>query len=400
LVAEAVTLAHVARPVVLARGLDPARFEVVLASEPRYEALWRDLGLAVRPIRSIAPDRFLAALAEGSPLYDLETLRGYVREDLQVLREVAPDVVVGDFRLSLSVSARVAGIPYLAITNAYWSPYARVPIPMPELPMTRRLGVPLARVLFGLARPIAFALHCVPMDRLRREHGLPRLGPDLRRVYTDADHTLYADVPELVPTDPLPDHHHFLGPIAWSPAVAGPPWWDDLPSDRPIVYLTLGSSGRADLLGVALEAMAELPVTVVAATAGRAAPARVPANAHLADYLPGAEAAARSRLVVCNGGSPTTHQALAAGVPVLGLAANMDQHLNMAGVCRSGAGELIRSEHARAEVIREAVARMLDAPAYASRAAELTRAFARYPAEQRFRSILESVAGTAKDAGV
>src|SRR5438552_3735831 len=107
-VAEAVTLAHVARPVVLARSLDSARYDVVLASAPRYQSLLADLPVAVRPIRSIPVQQFLDALAKGSPLYDAETLRWYVRDDLELIRETAPDVIVGDFRLSLSVSARIA----------------------------------------------------------------------------------------------------------------------------------------------------------------------------------------------------------------------------------------------------------------------------------------------------
>ena len=142
--AEAVTLAHVTRPVVLARGLDPARFEVTLASEPRYHTLWREPRVAVRPIHSIPAERFLEALARGRPLYDVDTLRAYVREDLEVIRDTAPDVVVGDFRLSLSVSARVAKVPYLAIVNAYWSPYAHRRFPMPELPITKTIGVACA----------------------------------------------------------------------------------------------------------------------------------------------------------------------------------------------------------------------------------------------------------------
>lgn len=35
-----------------------------------------------------------------------------------MLAEIAPDLVVADLRLSLSVSARLAGIPYIAIANA------------------------------------------------------------------------------------------------------------------------------------------------------------------------------------------------------------------------------------------------------------------------------------------
>ena len=386
--AEAVTLAHVTRPVVLARGLDPARFEVTLASEPRYHTLWREPRVAVRPIHSIPAERFLEALARGRPLYDVDTLRAYVREDLEVIRDTAPDVVVGDFRLSLSVSARVAKVPYLAIVNAYWSPYAHRRFPMPELPITKTIGVACARPMFHALRPLAFAHHARPLGRVRREFGLPGLGPDLRRTYTDADHVLYADASELVPTRDLPANHHYLGPILWSPDVTPPHWWDDLPRDRPILYVTLGSSGRAGLLSAVLEALADLPVTVVAATLGRGPSEHPPRNAWLADFLPGQDAASRASLVICNGGSPTVYQALAAGAPVLGLASNMDQHLNMATVQQAGAGVLLRSEHARPARVRAAVIRILDEPSYEAAASRLARALAGYDAPRRFQDVL------------
>jgi UDP:flavonoid glycosyltransferase YjiC (YdhE family) len=124
-VAEAVTLAHVARPVALARGLDSARFEAVLAVDPRDQALWKGLAIPVRPIRSIPSAQFRNALARGGRPYDVETLRAYVRDDLEVIKKTAPDVVVGEFRLSLAVSTRVTNTPYAAITNAYWSPFSR-----------------------------------------------------------------------------------------------------------------------------------------------------------------------------------------------------------------------------------------------------------------------------------
>ena len=236
----------------------------------------------------------------------------------------------------------MARVPYLAITNAYWSPYARRRIPLPELPLTRWFGLRAATALFRLARPLAFAHHAAALNRVRKEYGLPGLGPDLRRIYTEADHVLYADIPELVPTFDRPAHHHYLGPIQWSIPVATPPWWHELPVDRPSVYVTLGSSGRGSLLSTVLDALAGLPVNVLAADPGQAHQAPIPPNARVARYLPGGEAAARSRLVICNGGSPTTHQALAVGTPVLGLAGNMDQHLNMESVQEYGAGRLVR----------------------------------------------------------
>lgn len=95
-----------------------------------------------------------------------------------------------------------------------------------------------------------------------------------------------------------------------------------LAADRPADYLCDPRQfRRKEPVAGGLNALADLPVTVIAATAGRNHLKNVPANAFVADYLPGEAAAARSAVVLCNGGSPTTQQALAAGVPVIGLPA-------------------------------------------------------------------------------
>jgi UDP:flavonoid glycosyltransferase YjiC (YdhE family) len=387
-IGEAVTLAHVARPFALARSLDPTQYDVFFACDPRYNKLLGELPFPWRPLHTIPSERFLHALAHGNPLYDTATLRGYVEEDLKLLRDIQPDVVVGDFRLSLAVSAPLTKTCHMAITNAYWSPYARQRFPLPELPMGRMLGVKAASVLFRLARPFAFAYHTLPLNRVRREYGLPSLGWDLRRIYTHADYTLYADVPELVPTYDLPENHLYLGPILWSPAVEPPVWWEQVPLDRPIVYVTMGSSGESNLLHVVLEALADLPVSVIAATAGRINPDKVPGNAFVADYLPGEEAARRASLVICNGGSPTTQQALTAGKPVLGVPSNMDQFFNMAAVEQLRVGGFIRASKAQPSSIRIATIRLLEQPTYVEAARCLGQTFERYHAVSIFQEIV------------
>lgn len=383
-VGEAVTLAHVARQFVLAKSLDPARYDVHLACDPRYNALLGPLPFPHHPIRTIPGQQFLDALARGKPVYDTQTLRGYVAEDRKLLAAVKPDFVVGDFRLSLSVSARLAGVPYATVTNAYWSPYARQRWPLPDLPFVRFTGRALGTFLFRLVRPLAFALHCVPLNRVRKENGLPSLGADLRRIYTDADYTLYADLLELVPTYDRPPTHEYIGPVLWSPTVEPPPWWDSLPTDRPVVYVTLGSSGRSDLLPTVLKALADLPVTVIAATAGRVKVGEVPANAFVADFLPGEAAAARAAVVICNGGSPTTYQALAAGKPVIGLASNLDQYLNMQAVERAGTGVTLRAGRLRRSNFGAALVKAL-----AASSAVVQGALTRYSVQTRFQSFLD-----------
>ena len=370
LLAEAVTLAHVARPVALARRLVPAGHTMVLACAARYAGFARSADWQAADLDSIPSEQFARALAQGAPLYDLATLQGYVQADLALIQAHRPDVVVGDFRLSMSVSARLAGVPCLSIANAYWTPHAPARFPLPVLPLTRVLPLALARPLFNLFRPLAFAQHCGPMNRLRARHGLPGLGHDLRRVYTDADHLLVADDPALHPLLAARDDVSVIGPLAWSPDLPWPVQPASAPglagmadsADRPMVYVALGSSGPADALASVLAALADLPVQVMATTAGRPAPAQVPANAQVHDYLPGDRAAARAALVVCNGGSLAVQQALAAGVPVLGVASNMDQFLNMGPVVDAGAGRLIRADRLSVAALRAACQGLLNAP--------------------------------------
>nr|WP_248280509.1 glycosyltransferase [Aromatoleum aromaticum] len=382
-------MAHIARPYALARGLDPTIWEVVFACADNYPKLFPDWPWQRETIQSIPPSVFMNRLARGRRLYSLDTLRQYARKDLRVIETVQPDIVVGDFRLSLSVSARVAGIPYVALTNAYWSPYAsRHRFPVPCLPMTRIIGLPLATALFTMARPAAFAWHTLPLNRLRREYGLPSLGLDLRRVYTDADVTLYADVPELVPTSGLPDNHRYIGPIEWSPPIAMPEFTLQDPG-KPLVYVTMGSSGAGALLPRILDALSGIDCHVAVATAG--IPLReIPANAMVADYLPGDRMSARASLVICNGGSPTSHQALAHGVPVLGIPFNLDQHLNMDYLTIYGAGHVLRPEKATAAVLRAAARTLLQDATIRHRARELARIIRRHhPADTLARTITE-----------
>ena len=367
---EAVTLAHVGRPLALATRLDQRYYDPVFACDPRFASLYRTANVPFRPIRSIPTDRFLRALAGGSPVYDVETLREYVAEDLDVIRSVDPDVIVGDFRLSLSASARLANVPYL--------------------------GDAAAQSLFRMLRPIALAYHARPLNRVRKELGLRPVGYDLRKVFTEADYTLYADVPQLAPTSILPANHHFLGPILWSPEAPMPSVRVD--GGRPVIYVTLGSSGRSDLLATIVRALADLPVTQWVATAGRVELRNPPPNARVAAFLPGTEIAAQASLVISNGGSPTTHQALAAGVPVLGVVGNMNQYLNMEMIRRAGAGELLETGSLDIERVRSAVGRLLADAAYAAAARSLATAFAAYDPALRLQDLLTRIPARSRAA--
>jgi UDP:flavonoid glycosyltransferase YjiC (YdhE family) len=388
-VAEGVTLAHATRPFVLARSLDPAEYEVHFACARRFQFICSNAQFPCLELSSIPSERFLAALNAGKRLYGRRILEKYVRDDLKLMQAVRPEIVVGDFRLSLAVSAQLAAVPHLALANAYWSPYTtRREFPLPDVTFARILGVGASAHLFSLAQPFVFAYHARPLNALRKRYGLKPLG-GLLDAYTYGDYTLYTDVPGLFPTEALPSRHRYIGPVLWSPEI--PLRESPVRQEKPVIYVTLGSSGPARALPDILAALEYLPVTAMVATAGRPATGGVPKNVTISDYLPGEKLCGLAQLVICNGGSPAVYQALAKGTPVIGIASNLDQFLCMSGIEKVNAGILLRASAVTRTSITDAIQKIMDNQTYRQAASNMAAEIAGLNAAQNFRSVLEEI---------
>lgn len=392
-VTENITLAQVVRLATLARGLPSEEYEVHFACSDFDPLVFEGTTFQRWPLFTIDKEQGFKALAKGERMYDQKTLERYVADERRVLDQVQPEVVIGDFRLSLAVSAPLSGVHCASLINAYWSPFAvREKWPVPDHPIVRLVGVERAEKYFPQALPKVFGHFAAPLNAVRERHGLPAF-ETLSHQLCFGDSVLYPDIPELCPLEGAPASHHFLGAVQWSPTVAAPPVLAG-DSSLPLVYVTLGSSGDVAALPTVLAGLDGLPIRGVLATAGRAAP-RVPSNFVVADYVPGELLAAQALFVVTNGGSSTGYQALAAGVPVLGIPSNLDQYLAMQAIERAGAGITLRSGGLRSDDVKRAAVRLLDARAQKRAAESAAAQFARYNCRERFENWLSNLLGSA-----
>lgn len=365
--AEGATLAHVARPILLAKGLDATLFDVTLCRPEGFSKLTVGLPFTVLDLECQDGSVFARKLEHGAPLYDFATLCRYVDTDLTLIDQESPDVIIGDFRLSLSVSARLRSIPYIAICDAYWSPERPLSTPLPVFGFTHYAPIPLTEFLFRRIAPLAFRLHALPLERLRSKFNLPSLGYDLRRCYTDADLRLFANFPALFPEELANESANFIGPIAWSPDFNGDT--DFLTGEGPLTYVTMGSSGNPRVIEDIVPILENLGSRIVIATAGKPLLLKEhKPTTQIFDYLPGSAICRHANLVVCNGGSPTTNQALICGVPVLGIAQNMDQFLNMEAIVAFGAGLSIRADRVGPSRLKYAIKSLTSISTFAIRA--------------------------------
>lgn len=365
-------LAHVSRPLAIAVALRDLGHEVLFAGEGDYLRLAREQGFATSPCRGIPPDHVLRCSRQGRASWFAGYLEGLVEEDGRVFAGLRPDLVLGDFRLSLSTSCELARIPLAMIVNASWTNHYAVRIKAPEhLAATRVLGKPIADLLAPLLRRIVTHHDAGPFRRLRRRLGLEPRGNiwDMWR----GDLTLIVDTPTYGPTRQLPESFHYIGPIVWEPEVPAPPWLEALDGGKPTLYFTMGSTGFPRFFGEAVRTFGGSEFQCVMTTAGMARFDSLPPNFFCCDYAPGTRIMEKASVVVCHGGNGTIYQAMSRGVPVIGIPTMHDQEFNLDRVVDLGMGLHLSELRFRPEHLVAAIHEVLGDPRY-RQAAERQRA--------------------------
>jgi UDP:flavonoid glycosyltransferase YjiC (YdhE family) len=184
---------------------------------------------------------------------------------------------------------------------------------------------------------------------------------------------LVATFPQLEYPRRWPDAVRVTGPIGFEL-----PYEDvELPDgEGPLVLVAPSTAQDPDcrLVRVALEALADEPVRVLATT-NRQRPATAlpaaPANARVVDWLNYSQAMAAADLVVCHGGHGTLARALGAGVPVLCCPAVGDMAENGARATWAGAGLTLPWRLMGPGSLRLVVRRLLGEPSFRERAEEI-----------------------------
>ena len=198
----------------------------------------------------------------------------------------------------------------------------------PGLPPARgALGRPRDRALRPLVMGTMGRAFLPPLNQMRGELGLAELASTDDLLLRPPLLLYFSAEPFEYPRSDWPDSVVMVGASAWEPSAVTPAWLDQI--DDPIVLVTTSSEYQDDgrLVDVALEALADLPVHVVAtvpashASAGRA----LPANAHVVPFVPHAKVLPRAVCAITHGGMGATQKALAHGVPVCAVPFGRDQ---------------------------------------------------------------------------
>lgn len=244
-------------------------------------------------------------------------------------------------------------------------------------------------------------------NRFRAAHALPPLPRSVSDHAGTMPLYLVTSVPELdYKRVDLPMSVHYVGRLGWDrPTENGPPpWIEDLPTDRPLVYMTEGTvHGRQPRLLRAARGLAGLPLHVLLTLNADCNPASVglgclPRNVELQLYRPGqgwqSDILPRASLVITNGGAGSILAALAAGVPLIVVPTAWDKPENARRVVESGAGIQLSPQLCTPGRLREAVRYVLREPTFRVQARRVSEALGRLNVG-RATGLLEALCGGA-----
>ena len=374
-------LAHVSRLLEIARVLRrDFACDVRFAGDGPFMGLPRDARFPVDPCYTVPRDDTLALARRATvvdPVWWSRVVQRSIRSDVDTIARHRPDAVVGDMHWSLHAAARDACVPYVSVVNAAWTRYLDHRLDaLDGHVLTRALGRRAAARVMPFARTALLWYWAWPYKahHWRRAARAPATLADVM----EGDLTLFPDVPGLAPVTGCPPTAGYVGPILWEPPTPAPEWLDHLDPNRTI-YVSAGSTGTRELFDLAIAAFGgrRYDVVMAAGELDVAVPASA-ANIRLARYVPGLAVMRRSAISINHGGNGTVYQALACGVPIVGIPSHVDQQLQLQLCERAGVGRKLAARETTPAQLRGAVDGVLCSPRVRHRARDLAAEIAGY----------------------
>jgi len=372
----------------LALGLRERGHEPVIASTELYRAKVEGLGLefhSLRPDTSSQDPSIMRVIMDmrRGPEFLLRQMivpaLPDTYEDLLAIAGTVDLMIAGEIVLAAPLVAEKLRLPWVSALLSPFSFYSAYDPPVspyaPSLTFLHRVPWWINKAFVASGR-LMLRSWWKPVHRLRRDLGLSRGGDPLFEEKFRADRVLALFSREIAA--PQPD---------WPPNTVQPGYAlydrDDtaagLPpeletflqtGDPPVVF-TLGSSAVHDPRGFfdeSAEAVRILNRRAVFLVGQNAPPAATSSASIAVPYAPFSELFPRVAVVVHQGGSGTTAQALRAGRPALIMPCGFDQPDNAARVTRLGAGLTVSRKGYRASRAARVLKRLLVEPGFAAAA--------------------------------
>jgi MGT family glycosyltransferase len=392
---EMVDLAESHRMASFARAFHELGHQVVVLGDGRYDYLFDDI-----PCRRVFIEydsvwmndehfRRMHNVDEyGMNWIAPAELSTFIAAEVELLKQIRPDVVITGFRPSIRISSRAMGVPLIWVLPAAVSePYFQSGLgTSPHELFVKRpwmhLIPPPLRNWAANTLPLHLPFKISAWNQVALKWGIGRF-PSTLSIFR-GDFNLLSDAPELFPElDRLPFDYDFCGPLLIEHPIPTP---DSLRTyqrkpDRPVIFISMGSSGSPELFKAIVTSFASQPYDVFVATTTimeKAEFGQIPENVIIEKFFPPIEVAALADVAVIHGGQGTVYSTLFAGTPFVGVPMFSDQQYHLEAMVRRGCGLVLKRDQCTPQSLLGAVRQILGNSDFAQSASYIQDLLAKY----------------------
>lgn len=310
-------LSHYVRCMQLVNELQ-GDYEIIFASSVKYNNLLEREGYKTFAYKGFDAENVIKCSTnfDFSWLNERDIERVYL-EQANIIHSYRPHLVIGDTSVTLKMAAELTNTPFVALTNAYMTPYylpvRRLSKVHPKAAQVDMLPPAFYKYIIRVAESYNFYKIHKPFKNLRKAYGLKHIETYTEEI--EGDLNLVCDLPELFPMRPLPTHYKVVGPLLHNITQPVDEELNNvLNNGKPNVLVTMGSSGSYEALGMLNHNLfAKYNIIIAGYTDHTLMAPHIISRpfVNLAQVLP------LTQVVICHGGNGTIYHALKYGVPIL-----------------------------------------------------------------------------------
>jgi len=307
---------------------------------------------------------------------------------LEIFDELEPDVIVEDNVVSFP-ALQASGRPWVRIMSCNPAEMKDPAVPPVFSGYPSNDGSGWAEYWDEYRRAHA-ELHA-DFDEFCRSHGAPPL-PELDFMHESPYLNLH-----LYPAEVDYARERALGPI-WhnleaSVRTTDAPW-EPPPGERPLVYLSLGSLGSADvdLMRTLIASLADAPYRVVVSKGPQHDQLELADNMVGEEFLPQTSVLPRVDIVITHGGNNTVTECLWFGKPMVVLPLFWDQYDNAQRIHETGFGIRLGTYTHEPEELTQAIEKLLADESAKQRLSEVSGRLQQRPGTEKAADLIEQLA--------
>ncbi len=265
---------------------------------------------------------------------DLDTV---LCSQVENIHKYNPDIVIGDVAPTLKMAAELTGVKHIALTNGYMTKHysytRKLSRTHPAFKYSEKIPEKYFNYITNFAENISFKLVHKPFNRLRKKYGLKRINNYLLEL--EGDENLICDHHKLFPQKNLSANYKSIGPLIYKVNKQEDVWLKNLPAEKPIIFICMGSTGNWKAL-IFLNNEFYNQYTII--TAGDLKKELSAEHIVSRDFVNIEEVLNISNIMICHGGNGTIYHGLIKGVFMLCLTSHFEQEWNVHALERIGYG--------------------------------------------------------------